>query len=170
MHAALESWHDFYLLTGTAAATLVALLFVAASVGAGHLSRETAGRTRTYMSPVGVHFTAVFFASALALSRSPIETVARGVAGAAAAAGVIYSLVVLVRVLKETADLADRLAYGFAPALAYIGLLVGVALIWTHHAAAADVLAGALLLLLIVNIRNAWDLTISLVRLHADRH
>ena len=30
-----------------------------------------------------------------------------------------------------------------------------------------EVLAGALLLLLIVNVRNAWDLTLSMVRRHA---
>jgi hypothetical protein len=33
---------------------------------------------------------------------------------------------------------------------------------------APEVLAGALLALTIVNIRNAWDLTLSMVRHHAD--
>ena len=36
----LEGWHDFYILLGTAAAALVVLLFVAASIGAGYLSAE----------------------------------------------------------------------------------------------------------------------------------
>ena len=31
----LKQWHDFYMLTGTAGATLLALLFVATSLGAG---------------------------------------------------------------------------------------------------------------------------------------
>ena len=31
---ALKEWHDFYLLVGTAGATLLALLFVAVSLGA----------------------------------------------------------------------------------------------------------------------------------------
>jgi hypothetical protein len=35
----LEHWHEFYLLIGTAAAALVALLFVAASIGASALRR-----------------------------------------------------------------------------------------------------------------------------------
>ena len=34
---------------------------------------------------------------------------------------------------------------------------------------ALDVLAGSLLLLLIVNIRNAWDLTLSMVRHQTER-
>jgi hypothetical protein len=29
----LKDWHEFYLLVGTAAATLIGLLFVAASIG-----------------------------------------------------------------------------------------------------------------------------------------
>jgi hypothetical protein len=38
----LEHWREFYLLVGTAAAALVALLFVAASIGAGYLSASAA--------------------------------------------------------------------------------------------------------------------------------
>src|SRR3569833_3390166 len=58
---ALEKWHDFYLLLGTGAAALVALLFVAVSLGAGFLNEERAEATRTFFSPVVVHFSAVFF-------------------------------------------------------------------------------------------------------------
>jgi len=38
----LERWHDFYILVGTAGATLVALLFVAVSGGSGYLTEERA--------------------------------------------------------------------------------------------------------------------------------
>src|SRR5262249_777265 len=37
----LDHWHDFYVLVGTAAAALVALLFVATSIGAGILSTQS---------------------------------------------------------------------------------------------------------------------------------
>ena len=37
---ALYEWHEFYILVGTAGATLVALLFVAVSLGAGFLSNQ----------------------------------------------------------------------------------------------------------------------------------
>jgi hypothetical protein len=49
---------------GTAGATLLALLFVAVSLGAGYLTEERQSATRTFMSPVVVHFTSVFFLSA----------------------------------------------------------------------------------------------------------
>jgi hypothetical protein len=64
---ALKEWHDFYVLVGTAGATLLALLFVAVSLGAGYLTEERQSATRTFMSPVIVHFTGVFFLSAVAL-------------------------------------------------------------------------------------------------------
>src|SRR5580704_12466997 len=35
---ALKEWHDFYVLVGTAGATLLALLFVAVSLGTGFLT------------------------------------------------------------------------------------------------------------------------------------
>ncbi len=54
---ALKEWHDFYVLLGTAGATLLALLFVAVSLGAGYLTEEHQSATRMFMSPVVVHFT-----------------------------------------------------------------------------------------------------------------
>jgi hypothetical protein len=54
-------------LVGRAGATLLALLFVAVSLGAGYLTEERQSATRTFMSPVVIDFTSVFFLSAVAL-------------------------------------------------------------------------------------------------------
>ena len=63
-----NDWHDFYLLVGTAGATLLALLFVAVSLGTGFLTDERAAATRAFYSPVVVHFTrGVFHLAAVAL-------------------------------------------------------------------------------------------------------
>jgi hypothetical protein len=43
-----HDWHDFYMLLGTASAALVALLFVAVSIGASFLTPERSVATRTY--------------------------------------------------------------------------------------------------------------------------
>jgi hypothetical protein len=63
----LDGWHEFYILLGPAAAALVALLFVAVSIGAGFLSRESASATRIFMSPVIFHYASVLFLSLIAL-------------------------------------------------------------------------------------------------------
>src|SRR6516165_3410282 len=119
----LEQWHEFYGLVGTAAAALLALLFVAASIGAGIMSRDTGDPTRTYMSPVAFHFTAVLFVSALALVPSPTPALLAALLACAAAAGLTYSAFVMGRLLRGgIADLADRLAYGTAPLLSYAAI------------------------------------------------
>ena len=43
---ALHAWHEFYLLLGTAGATLLALLFVAVSLGTGFLNAKDQSGTR----------------------------------------------------------------------------------------------------------------------------
>jgi hypothetical protein len=67
MIAELEHRQDFYVRVGTAGATLVALLFVALSLGTGFLNDKRAAATRAFYSPVVVHFSAVFFLAAIAL-------------------------------------------------------------------------------------------------------
>ena len=46
---------------------MLALLFVAVSLGTGLLTEQRQGATPTFMSPVVIHFTSVFFLSAVAL-------------------------------------------------------------------------------------------------------
>jgi hypothetical protein len=164
-----EAWRDFYLLQGGAAATLVALLFVAASIGIGYLTTKRLRDARAFMNPVVVNFTAVFAASALALAPLRIPALFLLAVGGGATAGIVYSVVATRRVMKLTNDRIDRMGYGLVPALAYAAIIAAMWLIWSGFAFGTDVLAGALLLLLIVNIRNAWDLTVDLVRRNSER-
>ena len=63
----LDNWHEFYELLGTAAAALLSLLFVVASIGVNAMTPETAGGTRTFMSPVAFHYANVLFLGLVAL-------------------------------------------------------------------------------------------------------
>jgi hypothetical protein len=60
----------------------------------------------------------------------------------------------------------DYFAYGILPDLDYLALLAAAVSIYLEKDFGLDALAGALLLLAIVNIRNAWDLTLTMVRRH----
>ncbi len=171
MIAELEHWHDFYVLVGTAGATLVALLFVALSLGAGFLNDKRAAATRAFYSPVVVHFSSVFFLAAIALVPSHRTVFFAAMIGACAVVGLGVSLFVTIQLLRHdwTNYKQDHLAYALLPTIAYVALLVAAAMIWSDNDFALDVLAGSLLLLLIVNIRNAWDLTLSMVRHQTER-
>jgi len=158
-------WHDFYMLLGTAAATLVALLFVAASIGAGLIDPTRSTATRTYMSPIIFHYTCVLFVSLMTLIPDMTERRLAVIVALVALAGFGFSLAVLIGVLKSAvSDLADRFGYGAGPLAAYAAALVAAGFLWTHSNAGPNILAGALVLLLLVNIRNAWDLTLTFAR------
>ncbi len=167
----LERWHDFFVLVGTAGATLLALLFVAVSLGAGVLTDKKAAATRAFFSPVVVHFTAVFFISAVALFPAHKPATFAAMVGGCAAIGGGIAFFTTIELLRHswTSYLQDHLAYGLLPAIAYVALLVAAAMVLNEHDYAMIVLACSLLLLLIVNIRNAWDLTLSMVRSQTKR-
>jgi hypothetical protein len=161
----LEHWGEFYLLVGTAAAALVALLFVATSIGAGILTRHADGPTRTYMSPIAFHFTSALFVSAVALVPSHTRLTLGVLVALNAVSGIVYAAFVIRRLLTDhIADLADRVCYGMIPVLAYAAGLVAAYLIFNGNSHAPEFLAGTVVLLLIVNIRNAWDLMLTLSR------
>ena len=157
----LSPWHEFYALLGTAAAALVALLFVAVSIGASILTPEPESRrnTATYMSPVVFHYANILFLSLIALIPTQTWESFALVIGVAASGSSIYSIVIAVRVHRNPiSDLADRLCYGVIPALCYASGLVVAPLLLRENPFGLDLLAGAALLLLVINIRNAWDL------------
>jgi hypothetical protein len=158
-------WHDFYMLLGTASAALVALLFVAASVGAGLIDPTRSTATRTYMSPIIFHYTCVLFVSLMVLVPDMTERRLAFIVALLALAGIGFSVAVLIGVVRSAAsDVADRFGYGAGPLAAYAAALVAAGLLWTYSPAGPNVLAGALVLLLLINIRNAWDLTITFAR------
>ncbi len=168
---ALHEWHEFYILLGTAGATLLALLFVAVSLGTGFLSSKDQQGTRTFMSPVVIHFTSVFFLSAVCLVPSHGPVFFAVLIAGTAVVGVAVSIVISVWVVRTemTQYLPDYFAYGLLPVGAYLALLVASIMIYLGRDYALEVLAGGLLLLAIVNVRNAWDLTLSMVRRHAGQ-
>jgi hypothetical protein len=164
----LKEWHDFYVLVGTAGATLLALLFVAVSLGVGFLTEERQSATHTFMSPVVVHFTSVFFLSAVALFPWHQARFFAALIGVTALIGAILSTYITVQVVRTdmTNYVEDYLAYGLLPGFGYLALLAAAVSIYLEKDFGLDTLAGALLLLAIVNIRNAWDLSLTMIRRH----
>ena len=127
-------------------------------------------RPRAFYSPVVIHFTSVFSISAIALVPTHRTIVFAALIGATALIGTLVSAVVTVQLVRRnwTQYLEDYLAYGLLPAIGYLTLAAAAVMIFTETHYAFDVLAGGLLLLLIVNIRNVWDLMLSMVRRQAE--
>ena len=81
---------------------------------------------------------------------------------ACALAGLIYAVWVVLQIRKVRIDgpphWTDLWCYGAAPAAVYLGLAAAALAAWTGWSCAPYAIAGALLALLLVSIRNAWDL------------
>src|SRR5260370_28076673 len=83
----VRDWRDFYALLGAASATLVGLLFVAASIGASTFREEHRDPLGSFLTPTVVHFSAILFASILASVPSQSWRSLGGFLGAGALAG-----------------------------------------------------------------------------------
>jgi hypothetical protein len=167
MHAALadmlHEWHDFYLLVGTASATLVGLMFVSASIGANYYNESHAGAMKAFVTPTVVHFTSVLLICVLFIVPYHNWTSLAVLLGAGGLVGLAYSGVILVALLVRRnykVDLSDRLFYAFIPVVGYALVVASAVLLIMHSPAGPDVMAVALAVLLLAGIRNAWDMTI----------
>jgi hypothetical protein len=164
---ALREWHDFYVVIGTASATLIGLLFVAASIGAGFLTERHRAGFPHFVSPTVVHFTAVLASCLLILMPFQTWHSLGALALAGAAAGVAYTCTIWLRMrrrgLTARIDVFDRLWYTRTPVVCYALLIGAGAALLMRSPLGLDLLALALLLLLLISIRNAWDMTLWMV-------
>lgn len=159
----LHAWRDFYALVGAASATLVGLLFVAASIGASTFREEHRTPLNSFLTPTVVHFAAVLFACILGCAPSQSWRSFGGLLGAGGLLGLIYSASIVFRLVirrKFKVDVSDRIFYAAIPALGYLMMLIAAALLLMQWPAGVEMIAAALLTLLFAGIRNAWDMTL----------
>jgi hypothetical protein len=160
----LEPWHDFYMLLGTASATMIGLLFVAASVGSGIFSRSRRGAQRMFLSASVVHFGGVLAVCLLVLAPFRGWSSFGGLTAAGGVFGLAYCGLTWADVVREgflqRIDLEDRLWYGLSPVIGYLMELAAGALLLLRLRFGCPALALATGALLLVAIHNAWDITI----------
>ncbi len=157
----LHDWHDFYVLVGTASATLVGLMFVAVSIGTSIFNEDHRAAMTAFITPTVMHFAAVLFVCLLGTIPTHTWYTLGGLLGAGALAGSIYSGRLVVQLFNV--DLSDRLFYSFLPLLGYLLALIAAVLLLLHATASADLIAAAVLTLLLAAIRNAWDMMVWIV-------
>jgi hypothetical protein len=155
-----EKWHDFYLLIGPSAATLIGWLFVVATLTSGVDRGKVVYGTMVYSTPTVFHLGAIVLLSALALAPD-LPALAFGIViMAAAAGGLVYCGFVAREIRSGRLDghRADMWFYSAAVAVAYLGLGAAGCLLSLDHGAASWTLAGSLVTLLLLAVHNAWDL------------
>jgi hypothetical protein len=162
----IEDWHDFDLLVGTAAATLVGLMFVAASIGASIYTEKNRAGMQAFISPTVVHFTSVLVLALLALVPTHDWLTLAGLLALVGAAGGIYTANLWMQLFvrrRFDVDIVDRLFYAALPSLGYLLLLLAAFFLLRQSEAGLDLLAAAQITLLLAGIRNAWDMMMWIV-------
>jgi hypothetical protein len=170
MHSSLadlvEAWHDFDVLVGTAAATLVGLMFVAASIGANVFTEKDRAAMKVFLGPTVVHFSSVLVVAILALIPSHGWATLAGLLVLVGLPGAIYSANLWTQLFihrRSNVDIVDRLFYALIPVLGYLLLLLAAFVLFRQSAAGLDLLAAGQVTLLVAGIRNAWDMMIWIV-------
>jgi hypothetical protein len=164
---ALRDWHDFYVLGGTAAATLIGLMFVAATIGVSYFDEKNEAGLRLFLTPTVVHLGAVLATCLLITVPTQTWTSLGALLMAGSAIGIIYSGRVAIDMRRQrfyqSVDVFDRLWYALLPMAAYLLVtVVGFGLL-AQQQGALNLLAVGLGLLLLLGIRNAWDMTVWVV-------
>jgi len=159
--APLAPWQTFYVLIGTAAATLTGLMFVVVSLIVGVRRRAAAsGAFATFNTPNVWHFCAALLVSAILSAPWQALWAVSLLLGITGLWGVCYVLIVLRRTRRQTdyqPVLEDWLFHTVFPLLSYTALVVAAILLPGNPSPTLFVIAAATLLLLFIGIHNAWD-------------
>jgi hypothetical protein len=160
---AVGRWHDFYMLIGSASATLIGLLFVAVSVGSTVFTAEKQHGLRTFLSPNVFHFTSVLAACLIGVAPTGNWATFATLIGCDGLFGLAYAGAVWRRMvrhgLSSRIGIEDRVWYAALPAVGYAIMIAAGAILLLQSDAGCGVLALAMGMLLLAGIRNAWDMT-----------
>ena len=158
-----QGWGDYFVLTGTASGGLIGLLFVVVTLTAGFDRAQVLRANDIYMTPNLVHFALVLVSSALVQAPLSPRLIAC-VIGGAALAGIGYAIRTCLGIRPLSKNSAapphwsDMPLYGLAPGALYVALLAVAVAIWAGWTSAPLALAAVLMALMLLAIRNAWDL------------
>ena len=159
-HDILSQWETYYVIVGSSGAALTGLMFVVITLVADSNLPRTPDSLNAFGTPNVIHFVAALLLAAILTApwqrfRDPAHVI-----GATALAGVVYVLIVLRRMLRQTgykAVFEDWVWHFFLPMAAYVGLFVGAAGLSHEQTWALFLIAAVSLLLVFIGIHNAWD-------------
>jgi len=163
----LHDWDNFFIMAGSAGATLIGLLFVAVTVGTGLSTSRMVSGTRAFLTPTLVHFGSVLFQALALLAPWPSAWPIGIILGLGGLTGLAYQINVILMRRKVSfvlLDWYDWLPHAAVPALGNASLIAGAAGLIAEKSFAPYAIAGAITLLLFAGVYGAWDLTLWIVR------
>lgn len=158
----LTTWQNFYVIIGSAAATLTGLMFIVVTLIAGRGVRVslTTGGIATYSTPSVVHFSAALLIAAMLSAPWQALWQIGLLLGLCGFSGIIYALIIIRRARRQSTYqpvLEDWLWHTIFPLISYTTFFVAAIMLPTNPAPTLFGVAAATVLLLFIGIHNAWD-------------
>jgi len=163
----LHGLDSFIMMAGTAAATMIGLLFVAITVGSGMSTSRAVYGTHAFLTPTLVRFSGVLFECMVVLFPWPSSWPLAIILGLCGLTGLVYQIHVVLMQRKvdyASLDWLDWTLFSVAPAFGNASMIAGAAGLIAEKSFAPYAVAGAITLLLFAGIYGAWDLTLWLAR------
>jgi hypothetical protein len=164
-----EAWETFYLMLGTSGAALVGVMFIVTTLAAEINTDEINRGTVIYQTPIVFHLGVIVAASALAIMPDHLASLIALLLVVMGIVGLAYSVRTTLRMFERyefySATTSDKFFFGVGPALLYLVMGAGGATVWLAPGIAAEIVGAAMLALLLVCIRNAWDVATFSVRI-----
>lgn len=168
---ALHDWQTFYTLTGTAAATLIGLLFVAVSIGTNLPREQSINSLRTFVTPTLLNYIYALLVSCVAVMPLQSPLFLNILVVALAVISVLLPLKILWRIIvihhDDNIDLNHWIWHCWLPlgaglllACVAIAILAGIL---SGESFALIGLASSTLLFIAIGLRNTWELTLWLL-------
>lgn len=156
----LSGWENFYVIIGTAAATLTGLTFIVITLvaRAGIIGRGDG--VAAFSTPTVVHFGAVLLIAVIFTAPWPMLWYVSILLGLIGLAGILYIVVVLRRTRRQTSYelvLEDWLWHMILPFLSYVAFFCSAIALLTDPALTLFVVGTATVLLVFIGIHNSWD-------------
>jgi uncharacterized membrane protein len=160
----IGEWREFYSFTGTAAATLMGLMFVVMSLTERSLNNERGrGAVGAFFTPIVAFFATEMIVTMLLLIPG-ITPLWLGIG--LAVVGVLGAVYMLARGIharwgrRWDLDVDDWVWYFLLPASSYIVIIVGAVFVLRASAYGVYGVAVVMGALLLIGVRNAWDLVV----------
>lgn len=156
----LAIWQNFYVIIGSAAATLTGLMFIVVTLTATLHMAKSNETFAAFGTPNVAHFCIALLIAAALSAPWPVLWTASLLPGLCGLGGATYIIIVLRRVRHQTSYqpvLEDWVWHTACPLVAYVALLVAAITLPGYPALALFIIGAALVLLLFIGIHNAWD-------------
>ena len=157
-----QAWQNFYMLLGPAAGTLIGLLFVVVTLTTGIDHSRARRGVALYMTPNLFQFAVVLVVSATALAPGVAPPVSAGIVAACGGVGFAYAASIVLQMhsrrIEAPPHWSDIWCYAVLPCVVYLALAASALAFWAAPVEAPYGIAVAVTVLLLVAIRNAWDL------------